>query len=49
MKGIKIELLGVGVILLGIALSTNHFWAYALGAVGFGVISIGCFWKEKGK
>ncbi len=47
MKGIRIELLGIGVILLGIALSTNNFWAYTLGVVGFGIISMGCFWKEK--
>lgn len=47
MKGIRIELLGIGIILLGIALSTNNFWAYTLGVVGFGIISMGCFWKEK--
>ena len=47
MKGIRIELLGIGVILLGIALSTNNFGAYTMGVVGFGIISMGCFWKEK--
>ena len=47
MKGIRIELLGFGIILLGIALSTYNFWAYTLGVVGFGIISMGCFWKEK--
>lgn len=46
MKGIKIELLGIGVILLGIALATNNFWAYVLGVIGFGIISTGCFWKN---
>ena len=48
-KSMKVELLGIGVILLGIALSTNNFWAYTLGAVGFGVISIGAFLKDRDK
>ena len=47
MKGIRIELLGIGVILVGIALSTNNFWSYTLRVVGFVIISMGCFWKEK--
>ena len=47
MKGIKIELLGIGLILLGIAISTNNFWANTLGIIGFGTISMGCFWKSK--
>ena len=47
MKGIRIELLGIGIILLGIALSRNNFWAYTLGVVGFGIIPMECFWKEK--
>lgn len=47
MKGIKIELLGIGVILLGIAISTNNIWGYTLGVIGFGTISMGCFWKNK--
>ena len=49
MKAIRIELLGIGVILLGIALSTNNFWAYTLGVTGFGIISMECFWKDKNK
>ena len=48
-EGYRIELLGIGVILLGIALSTNIFGAYTLGVIGFGIISIGCFWKDKNK
>ncbi len=47
MKEIRIELLGIGVILLGIAISTNNFWAYTLGTIGFGIVSMGCFWKDK--
>jgi hypothetical protein len=47
MKGTGIELLGIGFILLGIALSTNNFWAYTLGVIGFGIISIGCLFKDK--
>ncbi len=46
MKGIKIELLGIGIILLGLALSTNNFWGYA-GILGFGVVAVGCFLKEE--
>ena len=46
MNSIKIELLGIGIILLGIALSTNHFLAYTLGVIGFCVIAAGCFWKN---
>ncbi len=47
MKGIKIELLGIGIILLGLALSTNNFWGYVGGILGFGVIAVGCFLKDK--
>ena len=47
MKGLKIELLGIGIILLGIALSTNNIFGYSLGVVGFGVICIGYFWKKE--
>ena len=31
MKGIKIELLGIAIIPLGIAVTTNNFWGYVLG------------------
>lgn len=47
LKGIKMELLGIGVILLGIAVSTNNIWGYIFGITGFGIISAGCFWKDK--
>ena len=30
MKGIKIELLGIAIIPLGIAVTTNNFWGYVL-------------------
>jgi uncharacterized membrane protein len=48
-KGIRIELLGIGVILLGIALSTNNFLAYTLGVIGFGVVAAGAFLKDNDK
>ena len=38
---IKIELLGIAIILLGIAVTTNNFWGYVLGVLGFG-----CFLKD---
>ena len=36
MKGIKVELLGIATILLGIAVTTNNFFGYVLGFLGFG-------------
>ena len=47
MKGIQIELLGLATILLGIALTTNNFFGYFLGVLGFGVAVAGCFFKDK--
>ena len=47
MKGIKIELLGITTILLGIAVTTNNFFGYVLGVLGFGVTVAGCFLKDK--
>lgn len=47
MKGIKIELLGIGILLLGLAISTNNFFGYVGGILGFGTIVAGCFIKEK--
>ena len=41
MKKIKIDLLGIAIILLGIAVTTNNFWGYVLGVLGFG-----CFLKD---
>ena len=46
MKGIKIELLGIAIIPLGIAVTTNNFWEYVLGVLGFGVAVVGCFLKD---
>ena len=45
MKGIKIELLGIATILLGIAVTTNNFFGYVLGFLGFGVAVAGSFKK----
>jgi len=47
MKGIKVELLGIATILLGIAVTTNNFFGYVLGFLGFGVAVAGCFLKDK--
>nr|WP_270251476.1 hypothetical protein [Coprococcus catus] len=46
MKGIKSELLGIAIIPLGIAVTTNNFWGYVLGVLGFGVAVIDCFLKD---
>ena len=45
MKGIKLELLGIGVMLFGLALSTNNVFSYAGGVAGLGLIAAGCFLK----
>ena len=45
-KGIKIELLGIATILLGIAVTTNNFFGYVLGVLGFRVAVVGCFLKD---
>ena len=49
MKGIKIELLGIATVLLGIALTTNNFFGYVFGVLGFGIVVAGCFLKDKDK
>ena len=45
-KEIEIELLGIAIILLGIAVTTNNFWGYVLGVLGFGVAGVGYFLKD---
>ena len=46
MKKIKIDLLGIAIIPLGIAVTTNNFGGYVLGVLGFGVAVVGCFLKD---
>ena len=41
MKEIKIELLGIAIILLGIVLRANSFFEYFLGVFGFVTIFVG--------
>ena len=41
MTGIKLELLGIGVILAGIAMSIPSFYTYYLGAAGLAVVAGG--------
>ena len=45
-KEIEIELLGIAIIPLGIAVTTNNFWGYVLGVLGFGVAVVGYFLKD---
>ena len=47
MAGIKLERLGLGVILAGIAMSIPNFYAYLGGAVGIAIIAGGFFWKDR--
>lgn len=49
MKEIKIELLGIAIILLGIVLRANSFFEYFLGVFGFGIVVSGCLLKDKYK
>jgi hypothetical protein len=50
-KGIRIELLGIGIILLGIALGTPNYdiLAWNLGVIGFGVVAVGAVLKDNDK
>ena len=41
-----LELLGIAIIPLEIAVTTNNFWGYVLGVLGFGVAVVGCFLKD---
>ncbi len=45
MEGLKIELLGIAVILAGIALGSQ--FAFLGGAAGLAVTFGGCLWKER--
>ena len=40
------KLLSIAIIPLGIAVTTNNFWGYVLGVLGFGVAVVGCFLKD---
>lgn len=44
MKGIKIQLLGLGIIGIAIALSTSNFLGF-LGVIGLFLITVGLFVK----
>lgn len=46
MKGLKLELLGLGVILAGIALSLNNFWGCIGGMLGLVLAFVGCTQSE---
>ncbi len=47
MKEIKIQLLGIAIILLGIACSLNNFVGLICAIVGFAVVVNGLFGKDK--
>ena len=46
MKGIKIELLGIGIILTGIAFSFSNSFGIVGGIVGLCAVIVGCFDKK---
>lgn len=47
MNYMKMQLLGIGAILLGIAFATNSFYGYVGGLVGFVLVAVGAFRSEK--
>jgi len=47
MKGVKVMLLGIALILLGIAIGTMNFLAWCGGGVGILVVFAGLFAKDK--
>lgn len=49
MTGLKMEIMGLGIIVLGIAYSLHSFVAYTLGPVGFGVMAAGLCYKDKNR
>jgi hypothetical protein len=49
MNGIKVQLFGISVILLGIAWSTNNFLGYLGGIIGFGIVVSALFGKKSDK
>lgn len=49
MKGIKLELFGIGIILLGIAMSTNNFLGYVGGIIGILIVAAGYIMQDKDK
>lgn len=49
MKGIKLQLFGIGIILLGIAMSTNNFIGYAGGILGIVIVAAGYIMQDKNK
>lgn len=46
MKGMKLELLGLGIILSGIAFSMNNFWGTLFGLLGMVFVLLGYFRNE---
>lgn len=46
MKGIRLELFGIAVILAGIALGSNNFFGWIGGGAGLCAAAAGLLWKE---
>ena len=46
MKGIKLMLLGIAVLLAGLAFCTNNFFGYTAGAVGL-LLAVFGFWSKE--
>lgn len=49
MTGLKMEIMGLGIIALGIAISMNNFWGTLLGPIGIGAMAAGLCYKDKNK
>lgn len=47
MKSIKLQLFGISIILLGIAMSTNNFLGYVGGIIGIVIVAAGFIMNDK--
>ena len=46
MRGVKYQILGLGIILLGMTVPSVSHISYICGALGFGLAVIGCFYTR---
>ncbi|MGI5982380.1 MAG: hypothetical protein ACOX8F_02895 [Sakamotonia sp.] len=46
MRGVKYQILGLGIILLGMTVPAASHVSYLCGALGFGLAVIGCFYTR---
>lgn len=47
MRGIKLEILGLGIMLFGMTMASNNAVAFTCGALGLGLAACGCFYMKE--